>query len=130
MAQIEWKDEYSIGDASVDQEHELLITQINKLYEQLSLPLDTETIESMLADIQADISTHFALEELLMQEAEFAEFEEHKQDHERLLDQIDDMTFHFTEDPESGKELLINRLSDWFSHHFKGFDTRLHNQLG
>ena len=130
MAQIEWKDEYSIGNASVDQEHELLITQINKLYEQLSLPLDTETIESMLADIQADISTHFALEELLMQEAGFAEFEDHKQDHERLLDQIDDMIFHFAEDPESGKELLINRLSDWFSHHFKGFDTRLHNQLG
>ena len=130
MAQIEWKDEYSIGNASVDQEHELLITQINKLYEQLSLPLDTETIESMLADIQADISTHFALEELLMQEAGFAEFEDHKQDHERLLDQIDDMIFHFTEDPESGKELLINRLSNWFSHHFKGFDTRLHNQLG
>ena len=130
MAQIEWKDEYSIGNASVDQEHELLITQINKLYEQLGLPLNTETIESMLADIQADISTHFALEELLMQETGFAEFEDHKQDHERLLDQIDDMIFHFTEDPESGKELLINRLSDWFSHHFKGFDTRLHNQLG
>ena len=130
MAQIEWKDEYSIGIASVDREHESLITQINKLYEQLELPLDTETIESMLADIQVDISTHFALEELLMQEAGFAEFEDHKQDHERLLDQIDDMIFHFTEDPESGRELLINRLSDWFSHHFKGFDTRLHNQLG
>ena len=130
MAQIEWKDEYSIGIASVDQEHESLITQINKLYEQLELPLDTETIESMLADIHVDISTHFALEELLMQEADFAELEDHKKDHERLLDQIDDMIFHFTEDPESGRELLINRLSDWFSHHFKGFDTRLHNQLG
>lgn len=130
MAQIEWKEEYSIGNASVDEEHELLIAQINKLYEQFNQPLDTAAIESMLADIQTDISSHFALEELLMQEAEFAEFEEHKQDHERLLDQIDDMTFHFTEDPESGKELLINRLSDWFSHHFKGFDTRLHNQLG
>jgi len=130
MAQIEWKDEYSIGNASVDQEHELLITQINKLYEQLNPPLDTDTIESMLADIQTDISAHFALEELLMQEAGFAEFEDHRQDHERLLDQINDMIFHFTEDPVSGKELLINRLSDWFSHHFKGFDTRLHNQLG
>ena len=130
MAQIEWKEEYSVGNASVDQEHKLLISQVNKLYEQLKLPLDTGTIESMLTDIQVDISTHFALEELLMQEAGFAEFEDHKQDHERLLDQIDDMIFHFAEDPESGKELLINRLSDWFSHHFKGFDTRLHNQLG
>ena len=130
MAQIEWTPAYSIGNAAVDQEHELLIAQINKLYDQLSLPMDSIAIEAMLADIQEDISAHFALEELLMQKAGFAEYETHKQDHERLLDQIQDMIFHFTEDPDSGKELLAKRLSDWFSHHFKGFDARLHNQLG
>ena len=130
MAQIEWTPEYSVGNAAIDQEHELLIAQINQLYDQLSLPMDSMAIEAKLADIQADISTHFALEELLMQEAGYAEFETHKQDHERLLDQIQDMIFHFTEDAEKGKELLANRLSDWFSHHFKGFDARLHNQLG
>ena len=130
MTQIEWSEEFSVGNASIDREHESLIEQINQLYEQLNSPLDTEIIESILADLQDDISTHFALEELLMQEAGFAEYEAHKQDHERLLDQIHDMMFHFTEDPGSGRELLINRLSDWFSHHFKGFDARLHNQLG
>ena len=130
MAQIEWTQEFSIGNATIDQEHELLIAQINRLCEELNLPMDSSTIESMLADIQTDISTHFAVEELLMQEANYAEFEDHKQDHERLLDQIQDMIFHFAEDPDSGRELLANRLSDWFSQHFKGFDARLHNQLG
>lgn len=130
MTQIEWSEEFSVGNASIDREHESLIGQINQLYDQLNPPLDTEMIESILSDLQDDISTHFALEELLMQEAGFAEYEAHKQDHERLLDQIHDMMFHFTEDPGSGRELLINRLSDWFSHHFKGFDARLHNQLG
>ncbi|MGB7451944.1 MAG: bacteriohemerythrin [Lysobacterales bacterium] len=130
MAQIEWTQEFSVGNAKIDQEHESLIAQINHLYEELNQPLDTSTIESMLTDIQTDISAHFALEELLMQEANYAEFEDHKRDHERLLDQIQDMIFHFAEDPDSGRELLANRLSDWFSHHFKGFDARLHNQLG
>jgi hemerythrin-like metal-binding protein len=130
MNQIKWKPEFAIGNAAIDQEHQQLITQINQLYEQLQLPMDTTTIESMLADIQADISTHFALEELLMQEAGFAEYENHRQDHERLLDQIHDMIFHFAEDPESGKELLFKRLSDWFSHHFRSYDARLHEQLG
>lgn len=130
MAQLEWREEYSVGNAAVDQEHEALIAQINQIYDQLSLPMDTITIETMLSDIQTDISTHFALEELLMQEAGFSEYEAHKQDHERLLDQIHDMMFHFSEDPDSGKELLLNRLSDWFSQHFRGFDARLHDQLG
>ena len=65
----------------------------------------------------------------LMQEAGYAEYEAHRQDHERLLDEIHDLKFHFEEDPESGKEILTNRLSDWFSQHFRGFDARLHNQL-
>lgn len=130
MAQIEWKEEYTIGHASVDRDHELLIGQINQIYEQLRLPMDTVAIESLLAELQADISTHFALEELLMQEAGFAEFEAHREDHERLLDQLHDLIFHFTEDRASGSEMLINRLSDWFSHHFMGFDARLHNELG
>jgi hemerythrin len=130
MTQIVWREEYSIGNAAIDQEHESLIAQINQIYEKLGLPLDMATIEAMLADLQDDISTHFALEELLMQEAGFAEYEAHKQDHERLLDQIHDLTFQFSEDAESGREMLIERLSDWFSHHFRGFDARLHKQLG
>jgi hemerythrin len=130
MAQIEWSQEFSIGNATIDREHELLIGRINQLYDQLSLPLDTEAIETLLVEIQTDISAHFVMEELLMQEAGFAEFEGHKQDHERLLDQIQDMIFHFREDPENGEELLKNRMSDWFSHHFKSFDARLHDQLG
>jgi len=129
MAQIEWTQEYSIGHAAVDQEHESLIAQINQLYNQLNQPFNIETIETMLADLQDNISTHFALEELLMQEAGYAEYEAHRQDHERLLDEIHDLKFHFEEDPESGKEILTNRLSDWFSQHFRGFDARLHNQL-
>ncbi len=129
MAQIEWTEEFSVGNASVDQEHEALIAQINQIYEQLSLPTDAEAIETMLAELQDDISTHFAVEELLMHEAGFAELEAHREDHEHLLDQIHDLIFHFTEDPDKGKELLKNRLSDWFSNHFKGFDARLHDQL-
>jgi hemerythrin len=129
MAQIEWTEAFSVGNPRVDQEHETLIAQINQIYEQLSLPADVATIESMLAELQDDISTHFAVEELLMHEAGFAELEAHREDHEHLLDQIHDLIFHFTEDPDKGKELLINRLSDWFSNHFKGFDARLHDQL-
>ena len=130
MAQIEWRQEFSTGITAVDQEHEQLISEINQLYDQLGLPLDTDTIEAMLEDLEADISAHFALEELLMQEAEFAEYEDHKRDHEHLLDQIHDMKLHFREDPEAGRKLLTNGLSDWFGHHFRGFDARLHDMLG
>ena len=127
MVKIEWREEYSVGNAEIDQEHESLIAQVNLLFYQISLPMDTVAIETMLSEIQVDFSAHFALEELLMQETGFSEYEAHQQDHERVLDQINDLIFHFSEDPDGGKELLIIRFSDWFSNHFRGFDARLHS---
>ena len=130
MALIKWRQEFSVGNAAIDSEHEQMIEQINQLYEQLSEAADPVTIEAMLGDIQADISAHFALEELLMREADYTEYEEHKEDHEDLLDQIHDLMFSFTDDPDTGRELLMNKLSDWFGRHFASFDARLHRQLG
>ncbi len=129
MALIEWRQEFSVGNAAIDHEHEQMIEQINQLYEQLDHPVDALTIEALLGEIQADISAHFALEELLMREAGYAEYEDHKDDHENLLDQIHDMIFSFSEEPDVGRELLMNQLSDWFGRHFASFDARLHRQL-
>jgi len=129
MAKIEWKDNYAVGNDVIDREHKELIEQINQLYELLARSTDTHRVEVMLGDIQADISAHFAFEELMMSEADFAEYEEHKKDHETLLDQINDMVFSFSEDPETGRQLLKDKLSNWFARHFVTFDARLHNQL-
>jgi hemerythrin len=129
MSQIEWKNEYSLGNAAVDEEHRQLIVQINQLYDQFAMPMDALTIESLLAELQADISAHFAFEELLMEQAGYAEFEAHRQDHQLLLDEINDLIFQFEEDPEQGRKMLVSTLSAWFSDHFTSFDARLHGRL-
>ena len=130
MALLEWKPEYSVGNASIDHEHEQMIRQINALYDQLSAPVDAANVEAVLGEIHADISAHFALEERLMQKADYVEYEDHKEDHEDLLDQIHDLMDGFYEDPEAGQKLLKTQLSDWFGRHFASFDARLHQQLG
>ena len=129
MKLIEWREEFSVGNDAIDDDHEHLIEQINQLYELLRQPMDVLSIEHMLNDIQTDISAHFALEELLMHEANYAEYQLHKDDHQKLLDQINDLAFSFGEDHETGKALLVRQLSDWFSQHFSSFDMRLHSQL-
>ena len=130
MALLEWKPEFSVGNASIDHEHEHMIQAINDLYEQLAEPVDAASVEAVLGEIHADISAHFALEERLMREADYVEYEDHKEDHEDLLDQILELMDGFFEDPEAGQKLLKTQLSDWFGHHFASFDARLHKQLG
>lgn len=129
MALLSWKPEYSVGVESVDFEHQEMIRLINEIYEEMKSRKDPESMGQFMGDVHFAISAHFALEERLMREAQYPEYEAHKEDHEELLDRIRDMMDQFIADPESGFELLKEGLSDWFEKHFATFDARLHGQL-
>jgi hemerythrin len=127
---LQWKPAYTLGVPSVDHEHRELIKLINDVYSHLDNNSAPDRIEACLEDIYAGISSHFALEERHMREAEYGEYRAHKDEHEELLDQLRDMMDGFIDDPESGEELLQSRLADWFGRHFATFDARLHLKLG
>jgi hemerythrin len=130
MNLLKWKPEYSLGIASVDHEHRELIGMINRVYEHMAEASGPDGIEACLEDIYAGIASHFALEERHMRDAGYGEYAEHKDEHEELLDQLRDMMDEFADDPEAGREILQNSLSDWFGKHFATFDARLHQRLG
>jgi len=129
MTLLTWKPEYSVGIESVDFEHREMIELINTIYEAIEDKKDPELIEHFLGEVHATISAHFALEERVMRNANYDEFEAHKEDHEELLDQILDLMDKFFDVPEKGLQLLQENLSDWFAGHFSTFDARLHGKL-
>ena len=126
MALIEWREEYSTGIAGVDYEHQELITLINSVYEMLSDSSEKIRIISCLGDIYGSISSHFALEERWMEQHNYDDYETHRSDHERLLDDIGDITDDVEASHGFNEEQLRERLSDWFLNHFKTHDARLH----
>ena len=130
MTLLKWKPTYSLGIPSVDLEHREMIEMINGVYASLEENAGLDRVEAALEDIYAGIASHFALEERHMREAGYREYEEHKDEHEDLLDQIRDMMDLYEDDPESGRLLLQQKLSDWFGIHFATFDARLHHKLG
>jgi hemerythrin-like metal-binding protein len=82
MSLLEWKPEYSVGIASMDDEHREMIDLINAVYAKLGTSSDPDEIEDCLENIFSTISLHFALEERIMREQSYAEYPEHKEDHE------------------------------------------------
>ena len=130
MSLLQWKPEYSVGIDSMDVEHREMIDLINGVYAKLSESPDAQDIEGCLDDIFNTISLHFALEERLMRDNSYAEYEDHKENHEDLLDEIRELMDEFVADTDSGSRLLEKRLSDWFANHFSTFDARLHGKLG
>lgn len=130
MSLLQWKPEYSVGIDSMDAEHREMIDLINGVYAKLGESPDAQDIEGCLDDIFSTISLHFALEERLMRDNSYAEYEDHKENHEDLLDEIRELMDEFVADPDSGSRLLERRLSNWFANHFATFDARLHGKLG
>ncbi len=128
MQLIEWKDAYSVGSADVDHEHQELIRLLNELHEALP-DYEADRVVDFLGEIYSQIAAHFALEEKIMREQEYHEYADHKEDHERLLDEIADIMDDVSMGEEYSPEILSARLKDWFGSHFSSFDARLHGFL-
>lgn len=131
MVLVEWRDSFKIGIESVDYEHRQMIELINAVHEKLSDDAPKSQVLDVLGEVYARISAHFALEERIMQSANYDLYEDHKADHERLLDQIRDIMDGYENGtiPTAESELSM-RLNSWFTDHFKTKDARLHRHLG
>jgi hemerythrin len=129
MQLLQWKPSFTLGIPSVDTEHREMINTINSVYASLEDEGSELEVNRVLGEIHAHISAHFALEERLMRAAGYAEYAQHKDSHEQLLDQIRDLMDSFSADPVAGRTELQESLSNWFSAHFATFDARLHMHL-
>jgi len=126
MTLIEWREEYATGISGVDYEHQELIALINSTYEILDNSPDKTNIINCLGDIYGRISSHFALEERWMEQHNYDDYKPHRDDHERLLDDIGDITDDVESSNKLNTEQLREKLDNWFLVHFKTHDARLH----
>jgi len=130
MPLIEWKDSFAVGVASVDYEHKQLIELLNQLDAVIDQTPEKDAVAAFLGEIYSRISAHFALEEKLMREQRYDQYQDHKSDHERLLDDIREiMERHEADAYYDYREALAKDLAEWFGNHFRTKDARLHRTL-
>ena len=129
MILVEWRSDFETGIADVDHEHREIVSLINELPAVLEADPSGMALQ-VLGDINARIAAHFALEERLMREHQYAEYRAHKQDHDRLLDDLRDLMDDFETGVWVDMDAFANRIGDWFSVHFRTHDAKLHRRLG
>ncbi len=127
MTLIEWRKEFETGIPDVDHEHRELVNLINGLHEHIASGADPVRVTEFLGEVFARIAAHFALEESIMRKHTYDEYEAHKAEHERLLDEIRDIMDGATTEYANSLSTVVR---DWFVNHFKSKDARLHKELG
>ncbi len=120
------KDELRTGVDSLDYEHRKLVAVMEELCDRFDRADFPGSVSDCFGTLHAEVSAHFALEEHLMREKKYASFDEHKADHERLLERIRFMMDAY----EDGKcadcgTSLRTCLEEWFAGHVKNADARL-----
>ena len=130
MGLLHWEKRYSVGVEAVDHEHRELVDLINRLYEEARSKGSKVAVLGFFGDLFKSISAHFALEERIMRERGYDQLLQHKDDHERLLDEIRDIMEDYEVTDLLDEQLLSQRLDAWFSRHFETHDARLHHAFG
>lgn len=130
MPLIDWRKDYQIGIDAVDREHRELIELINEMHAALGGDASPESAVHFLGELYTQVSGHFALEERMMRDAGYDATEQHREEHEELLDSIRELMDAYGEGASFDfDDRLAATFRAWFAHHLQGADTRLHRFL-
>lgn len=107
MSEFIWKNEYNIGNAMVDAQHQNLFDLANQIVEAT----DSDTLTHLFMLFYQHIREHFEAEEQLMKQYDYPGYEQHVAIHNQMLDRLIDIT-----------ETIRNR--DWNLADIKSFVSR------
>lgn len=120
-----WDDSFLIGIEELDHEHKLLIDDINRLHEELASS-DKSEITKWLGEICARMQAHFALEEHVMKEHKYEFYDEHKREHDDLLESCTENMFQFINDKSASPNTSIeDSLKHWVLNHIITSDKKM-----
>jgi hemerythrin-like metal-binding protein len=83
MSKITWNESFSVGVNVLDEQHHKIIDLINRFVEQESEAFDREILETVLSELIEYGFEHLKLEEAMLEENDYPDFQKHK--HEHLL---------------------------------------------
>jgi len=121
---IDWKDEYSVGIESIDEQHKKLINLINALQAIVDYSASEEFEQECLAAVVDYTKTHFVYEEGLMIKYGYPDFEAHKAQHQRMIDKVNDLLAAYEKNPESAMKDALDFLKQWLIRHINGTDKQ------
>ena len=88
IKKIHWKDQFAIDGGVIDKDHKTLFGLVNEFNESIPGLESPGQMLSILASIKKYTQTHFQREEKLQQILEFPFCEEHKKEHQALVEKL------------------------------------------
>lgn len=125
MKNIIWDDTLSVDVDEIDEDHRRLVDLFNILSQSVEEGHSADYIVAVLEELICCTIWHFRHEERLMLLYKYDGFEEHKAEHNDLIESSKALQQKFLKENKLLKNEDIDYLSTWLTEHILGQDMRL-----
>jgi len=129
MSLIEWSEELSVGDETIDNQHMVLVRAINLLADGVDKSADEETMEKIFEILTEYTATHFVYEEDRFKRGGYPASDEHIKEHEELLYKVVELKMKWEQGEAEISPAVLDFLQDWLKQHIIGSDKKYASYL-
>ena len=124
-----WKDEYSVGVKSLDDDHRKLLNLINNLQTAVHYQTGEVFEKEALEEVVAYTKYHFEREEKMLQDAGYADLEAHKETHKKMILKVESFLQEYETKGHLVLEEMASYLRNWLVKHINGTDQEYSSLL-
>ena len=129
MKDIIWDDTLSVEIEEIDDDHRRLTDLFNLLNHSVESGDSREYIDALLEELISCTVWHFRHEERLMIKHQYEGFQEHKIEHNELIDAVKDLQQKFLSEKRVPSEQDLEFLELWLTRHILSTDMELGRYL-
>ncbi len=117
MSIFHWKTSNSIGLTEVDDQHQELFDIARELRDAIKEGNSAEIVSATVVKLSEYTKYHFSLEEQLMLEDNYPDYEFHKERHQKLIDKLNELQENLNPEDFRSSLLVLELLINWIQNH-------------
>lgn len=125
MKDLIWDKTMSVEVDEIDGDHRILMGLFNTLNHSLTEGETPENIDALLTELINCTIWHFSHEERLMLKYNYEDLDDHKAQHENLLENIQQLQEKFKQEQKLHSEQFLEFVELWLTRHILVTDMEL-----
>jgi hemerythrin-like metal-binding protein len=119
---FKWNDAYSVGVATMDEQHKRFFVMINDLHQAMKQARGADVLGGILNELARYTEYHFSAEEAAMEASRYPDLARHKEFHNQFIAKVADFQRRFNAGDRSIIVDAMNAVKDWLIHHIQNVD--------
>ncbi|MBF0455119.1 MAG: hemerythrin family protein [Magnetococcales bacterium] len=114
---ISWKEEYSVGIESIDNDHKQLLDLTLRIFQSLRSARGADKASEVIDELIEYTVTHFAREEGMMRDNGYVNLDEHIEAHNAMRSKMEEFRKNFDDNSNEVSSELLKYLQEWLISH-------------